>query len=126
ATASWERLRSSGRLHLMLAPHGVAYLVARIQEAYGESAYRVVAERPYELTAVFGVGFLIADRIARGAGRPSDDPERARAAALHLLSEAERGGSTCLPIETLQTELSELLGAVPSEHFIDDLVMRGD
>src|SRR5205085_3660478 len=95
AIASWERLRSSRRLHLMLAPHGLAYLVARIQEAYGEGAYRVVAERPYELTSVFGVGFLLADRIARGAGLATDDPERARAGALHLLTEAERGGSSC-------------------------------
>ena len=39
----------------------------------------VVAERPYELTSVFGVGFLTADRIARGLGSPGGSTQRARA-----------------------------------------------
>ena len=64
AAQSWERMRVMRRLHLMLAPHGLAYLVPRIHEAFGDSAHRTVAEHPYELTSVFGVGFLIADRIA--------------------------------------------------------------
>ena len=79
---------------------------------------------------MFGVGFLLADRIARGGGRPADDPERARAGALHVLAEAERGGSTCLPIDALLPELAELLGAAArenvSEASIDQLVGRGD
>jgi exodeoxyribonuclease V alpha subunit len=130
AIASWEKLRSTRRLHLMLAPHGLAYLVARLHDAYGDDAHRVVSERPYELTSVFGVGFLLADRIARGAGRPADDPERARAGALHLLAEAERGGSTCLPVDALLPQLAELLGAAArenaSEALIETLVRRGD
>jgi exodeoxyribonuclease V alpha subunit len=130
AIDSWEKLRSTRRLHLMLAPHGLAYLVGRLHDAYGDDAHRVVSERPYELTSVFGVGFLLADRIARGAGRPDDDPERARAGAVHLLAEAERGGSTCLPIGALLPELAELLGAAArqnvSEAFVDQLVRRGD
>ena len=85
--------------HLLLAPHGLAYLAPRIHETYGDGAHRVVAERPYELTSVFGVGFLTADRIARHLGVADDGPERTRAALLHALSEAERGGSTCLPLE---------------------------
>ena len=68
AIESWERLRVTRRLHLLLAPHGLAYLVARIHDAYGDAAHRAVSERPYELTSLFGVGFLTADRIARGLG----------------------------------------------------------
>ena len=104
--------------------------MGRLHDAYGDDAHRVVSERPYELTSVFGVGFLLADRIARGAGRPADDPERARAGVLHLLGEAERGGSTCLPIEALLPELAELLGAAARENvaeaLIDELVRRTD
>ena len=88
AAASWERLRASRRLHLLLGPHGLAYLVARLQDAYGEAAYETVSRQPYELTSVFGVGFLIADRIAAGIGLRPDSPERARAAAIHVLAEA--------------------------------------
>ena len=68
ATRSWERLRVTRRLHLLLAPHGLAYLASRIRETYGDGAHRIVSERPYELNSVFGVGFLIADRIARNLG----------------------------------------------------------
>jgi exodeoxyribonuclease V alpha subunit len=126
ASGSWERLRGTRRLHLLLAPHGLAYLVGRIHEAYGDTAHRVVSERPYELTSVFGVGFVIADRIARGLGCSPQDPERARAGVLHLLAEAERGGSTCMPLEELLGEAAELLGRSPDGSLIGDLVARGD
>ena len=126
AIASWERLRVTRRLHLMLAPHGLAYLVARIHEAYGDAAHRAVSDHPYELTSLFGVGFLTADRIARGLGCPPEDPERARAAVLHLLAEAERNGSTCMPVDALLAAFAELVGESRPESFIDGLVSAGD
>jgi exodeoxyribonuclease V alpha subunit len=126
AARSWERMRVTRRLHLMLAPHGLGYLVARIHEAFGDTAHRQVSANPYELTSLFGVGFAIADQIARGLGGAVDGPDRARAGALHLLAEAERGGSTCLPVQTLLESLSELLGSPPSETLIDDLIAAED
>ncbi|HEY2651242.1 MAG TPA: AAA family ATPase [Solirubrobacteraceae bacterium] len=126
AANSWGQLRSTRRLHMLLAPHALAYLVGRIYEAYGDQAHQVVSERPYELTSVFGVGFLTADRIARGLGRPPEDPERARAALVHLLSEAERGGSTCMPVDALLGGAAELLGTAPDEAFVDRLVAHGE
>jgi exodeoxyribonuclease V alpha subunit len=127
AIHSWERLRVTRRLHLLLAPHGLAYLAPRIREAYGDSAHRVVCEQPYELTSVFSVGFLIADRIARLLGVAPDSPQRTRAAVLHVLSEAERDGSTCLPLERLLRAVNELLAENHlSETEIDELVDAGD
>jgi exodeoxyribonuclease V alpha subunit len=126
AESSWERLRLTRRLHLLLAPHGLAYLVARIHETYGDGAHRVVTECPYELTSVFGVGFLIADRIARSLGRSAEDPQRMRAGALHVLAEAERGGSTCMPLDVLVGELRRLLDSLVDEAMIDRLVEAGD
>ncbi|MGO9899579.1 MAG: AAA family ATPase [Solirubrobacteraceae bacterium] len=117
ATDSWHKLRVTRQLHLMLAPYGLAYLVKRIQEQYGPTAHRVVAERPYELTSVFGVGFVIADRIARGWAAASGAldvqaiPGRVRAGIVHVLSEAERNGSTCMRIEQLLGSARELLGS---------------
>ena len=128
AADSWESLRSTRQLHILLAPHGLAYLATRIHNEYGPSAHRVVRDQPYELTSVFGVGFQLADRIARGIGVPASSPERARAGVVHLLSEAERGGSTCMPLDALLDALRELLGsdgAPVSEEFIDELVVRG-
>ena len=127
ATRSWEQLRVTRRLHLLLAPHGLAYLASRLRETYGDSAHRVVSERPYELTSVFGVGFRIADQIAQRLGVSPDSPDRTRAAMLHVLSEAERGGSTCLPAEVLLSSAGELLGPPgPGEPVIDRLVEDSD
>jgi len=127
ATRSWEQLRVTRRLHLLLAPDGLARLVAPIEKAYGPSAHRIVSERPYELTSVFGVGFLTADRIARRLGVGVDSPARTRAAILHVLSEAERGGSTCMPAGLLLSSATELLDSpAATEPTLDGLVDAGD
>ena len=127
AARSWDALRVTRRLHLMLAPHGLAYLVTGIQREFGDAAHRVVRERPYELTSVFGVGFSVADRIAATAGIPRESSARVRAGILHVLAEAERSGSTCLPLGTLRSTCGELLGTeAPSEEFVDELVAHGD
>ena len=125
AATSWEELRCTRLLHMLLAPHGLAYLAPRIHAEYGPGAHRVVQERPYELTSVFGVGFHLADRIARSIGSGGDDGERAQAGALHLLSEAERGGSTCMAAQRLLSELRELIGAPVDDTVLVGLLERG-
>jgi exodeoxyribonuclease V alpha subunit len=127
AIRSWENLRVTRRLHLLLAPHGLAYLAPRLREAYGDGAHRVVCEQPYELTSVFSVGFLIADRIARLLGVAPDSAQRTRAAVLHVLAEAERDGSTCLPLDRLLPAVNELLTEpTVGESDIDELIDAGD
>ena len=70
----------------------------RIHEHYGDDAHELLEANPYQLTSVFGVGFATADRIARSGGREPAPDERERAAVVYVLSESERGGSTCLPL----------------------------
>jgi exodeoxyribonuclease V alpha subunit len=129
AARSWDALRATRGLHLLLAPHGLAHLATRIHRHYGDRAYRVVAERPYELTAVFGVGFATADAIARGVDGANrlDSPARARAAILHVLAEAERDGSTCMPHGALCATAGELLGvSAPDEQLLREMAQAGD
>jgi exodeoxyribonuclease V alpha subunit len=125
AAQSWDELRVTRQLHLLLAPHGLAYLVGRIHTELGSSAHRVVTERPYQLTSVFGVGFLIADRIAQSTGAAQHGQDRARAGVVHLLGEAERSGSTCLPVPVLLESARELLGEPVSEAELDAMVADG-
>jgi exodeoxyribonuclease V alpha subunit len=110
AAESWQRLRVTRRLHLLLAPHGLAYLAARIHEHYGADAHTLLSRDPYQLTSLFGVGFAIADRIAHASGAAHDAGQRRRAAIVHVLSEAERSGSSCLPLPAVLAEAAELLG----------------
>src|SRR3954454_2997132 len=118
AAASWDKLRSQRALHLLLAPHGLAWLVPRIDRHYGPRAHRVVREQPYELTSVFGVGFDTADRIA---GR-REGPARTAAALAHVLSEAERDGSTCLPLDEALRRTAKLTGgSTPDDELLDSM-----
>ena len=80
AVKSWDELRSSRALHLLLAPHGLAWLVARIEKHYGSRAHRIVRERPYELTSVFGdrVPHRRHDRPLASTSRPTHPGERER------------------------------------------------
>lgn len=113
AARAWDGLRSTRALHLLLAPHGLAWLVPRIDKHYGPSAHRVVREHPYELTAIFGVGFAIADTIAGGAAG-AEPQARVEAALVHVLAEAERDGSTCLPLEEALRRTRALTGSEPA------------
>lgn len=127
AAAAWHELRITRQLHLLLAPHGLGYLVGRIHTEYGATAQRVINDNPYELTRVFGVGFVVADRIARAnLGDVRDVPGRPRAAIIHLLGEAEKNGSTCLPLADLLDQARELLGREVGEEQIDEMVREGD
>jgi exodeoxyribonuclease V alpha subunit len=110
AAASWDALRATRELHLLLAPQGLAYLAPRVHKHYGDGAHRIVRADPFELTSVFGVGFPITDRVARGLGIDVDSPTRLRAAMLHALAEAEKSGSTCLHGNVLLAEAGRLVG----------------
>jgi exodeoxyribonuclease V alpha subunit len=126
AVKSWDGLRSSRALHLLLAPHGLAWLVPRIERHYGGRAHRVVREQPYDLTSLFGVGFHTADKIARTVDVRPDSPARARAGVLHVLGEAEKNGSTCLPVAELATRAAELLGAAPDAELLGEMASGGE
>jgi exodeoxyribonuclease V alpha subunit len=130
AAASWRSLRVTRRLHLLLAPHGLAYLAGRIHDHYGSEAHDLIAANAYELTSVFGVGFAIADRIARAtaaeSGRPVPEGRRERAAVMHVLSESERSGSSCTPLPDVLRGASELIGGSDvGAAIVGDLVAGG-
>ena len=106
----------------MLAPHGLAYLAPRIHDHYGDAAHELLTANPYELTSVFGVGFVIADRIARATGADATGGRRERAAVMHVLSESERSGSACMPLgDAAGRGARELLGADAGEDVVDEL-----
>jgi exodeoxyribonuclease V alpha subunit len=95
---SWQHQRGHREVLLFLASHGVTAGVAmKVARRYGAAALEVVRSNPYRLSEeVVGIGFLTADRIARGLGVPADAPERLEAGLLHSLARAAEEGHTAL------------------------------
>ena len=115
AADSWYETRAVRDLHVELAPHGLSHLAPRIHARFREKSLAVLANDPYSLTEVEGVGFKRADAIAIGAGIDPGSDRRVQAATLYLLAEAEKRGHTHLSTEAVGRELSRLLDFPPEE-----------
>ncbi len=108
---AWQEQRGIREAMLFLQTHGVspAY-AARIYRHYGDRAVQVVRENPYRLAEdVEGIGFLTADRFARGLGFPEDSPARAEAGLLHALSKSMEEGHLFLPSTDLLQQAQRIL-----------------
>ena len=108
AAESWNALRVTRQLHLLLAPHGLGVPGrARARRSTAPPPTASSPSSPYELTSVFGVGFAIADRIARrrrrasriarssARGRRSAPARRGRAQRQHVPAGTRAGRRRC-------------------------------
>ncbi|MCA9654045.1 MAG: ATP-dependent RecD-like DNA helicase [Myxococcales bacterium] len=101
-------------IELELPPH----LAESVYERYGEESLGMLHKQPYRLARdVKGIGFVTADRIARGLGLALDSAERVEAGLLHVLEQAEGDGHCAVPIEGLVARATRALG-------VDEAVVR--
>ncbi|WP_438029116.1 SF1B family DNA helicase RecD2 [Sorangium sp. So ce233] len=91
---AWGEQRAVTEVMVFLQQHGASGALAkRIHRRYGNRAVDIVSSAPYRLAIeVHGIGFQIADRIARSVGIGADSPERAQAGVLHQLGESAGQG----------------------------------
>ena len=101
-----------GDLITMICGDGVSTnLAAKINSKYGSEAIDQIKNNPYQLIKdLSGVGFKIADRIARVVGVAPNSPYRVEAAIRHVLSEAEHEGHVALHAGEINRLAMELLG----------------
>jgi exodeoxyribonuclease V alpha subunit len=112
---AWGTQRELQDVMVFLRGHGVstAYAV-RIYRRYGKDAIAVVRQNPYRLAIdIWGIGFKIADGIARSLGMEATAPERVEAGILHVLGELVEDGNVHAPQDAVLGRSGELL-AVPS------------
>lgn len=71
----------------LLDPFGISLRLARrVHHRYGAGAGEAIRANPWRLAnEIAGIGFLTADKVARGLGRPLDAPERVEAGVLQAL-----------------------------------------
>lgn len=113
--AAWAEQKGIREIMSFLFSHGVSTARAfRIHKTYGERAIELIQRDPYCLARdIRGIGFLVADGIARTLGIAKDSELRARAGLEHVLQEMTTSGHCAVPRGDLQSKAVELLDIPP-------------
>ena len=100
-----------------LAKFGISNALAlKIYHAYGEKVYDIIRTNPYRLADdIHGVGFKIADDIAKKSGILADSDFRIKSGILYTLQQAAGSGHTYLPMTILLRNVIQLLEIGPGE-----------
>ena len=112
--ARGSELRVTRRLHLLLAPHGLAYLVAPIHEAYGDGAAPMVVTAPVRVDQRVRrrIPDRRPDRAVAGSRRGS---RSGRAPACSTCSpRPSAAAAPALPLDRCSPTLAELLDVEPA------------
>ncbi|TWT16330.1 ATP-dependent RecD-like DNA helicase [Streptococcus sp. sy010] len=102
-----------------LANYGLGnQLAVAIFEQYKETTLQIISENPYQLVEdIKGIGFKLADQLAKEIGIADDAPERFRAALIHCLNQLclDKGDTYVEAKELLETSLTLLQEARQTE-----------
>lgn len=95
---------------IFLSQYGISInLAIKIYETYGDKIYEIIKGNPYKIAEdVSGVGFKIADQIARKMGIPSNSIYRLRSSLLYVLTMSQNDGHMYLPKDILIRKAIEL------------------
>lgn len=109
---------------MFLQEYGISMnLSLKIYQEYGSRMYGIMKENPYKLADdIPGVGFKMADEIARRVGILTDSDFRIRSGLFYCLLQSVAGGHTYLPKDELLRNASELLQVDPEvmdKHLMD-------
>lgn len=119
--------RDMRKAMLFLGKLGIGMnLSVKIYRKYGESLYGIIEENPYKLADdIEGVGFKIADEIARNSGVAPDSPYRIKCGILYTLQQATANGHTYLPMADLIERSQNILGTAinDSQDILMDLII---
>lgn len=88
---------------IFLQKYGISMqLSAKIYKFYGSKIYTIIAQNPYRIADdISGVGFKIADEIAKRAGIQVDSEFRVKSGIVYVLEQATQSGHTYLPKDVL-------------------------
>lgn len=108
----FEEKREMRSAMLFLQKYGISTTFAvKIFKQYGAKMYDIIKENPYQLAEdVDGIGFKLADEIARNVGIGTDSDFRIKAGILYTLLQASTSGHVYLPEKILLEKTSEMLG----------------
>lgn len=123
ASEDAKQRRDERELMIFLQSYGISSAYAtRIGKAYGEQALFKVRENPYRLARdVPGIGFAVADQIAKRMGVAKDASLRMEAGIWHALHQALDQGHCYLPMSVLLKKAQDLLKGTDEEPSLEAL-----
>lgn len=94
---SWREWRAIYEIVATMRLYGIGDAAGvKIFNQFKEKSIDIIKNSPYQLTEVSGIGFTIADKIARQLGISPVDPQRIEKCLLYILEEvAEKGNTAC-------------------------------
>ncbi len=109
---SWKEHRAVEEVFIFLHGYGISRAYARrILKAYGSLALQKIRENPYTLAKdINGIGFALADKIAKTLGFQDDFPQRIQEGIRYALGESTQEGHSTFPLESLVVNSKGLLG----------------
>lgn len=112
---SYAEKREFQEVVIFLSEYGISVnLAIKIFNEYGNDVYEIIKGNPYKLAEdITGVGFKIADNIARKMGISADSEFRIQSAIMYALSSATSEGHMYLPKDILIKNAIELTRDVP-------------
>ncbi|WP_447973933.1 SF1B family DNA helicase RecD2 [Nitrospira sp. Kam-Ns4a] len=113
--AAWQRLRETALARILLLGFGLTLgAVERALGRWGPQAITRLAQDPYALMDLWGIGFERADRVAAVMGIRDTHPVRMEAALAATLTAATRQGHCFLP-RTILVQQAAQLAAVAAD-----------
>ncbi len=108
---AWIEQKEIRDVMVFLQSHGVGPGYAtKIFKRYGNGTIQVVTANPYRLaTDIFGIGFVIADNIAKKMGFDQNSPLRVEAGLLYVLQQLADEGNVYYPLDPLIEKCNEIL-----------------
>lgn len=111
----FEEKREMRNAMMFLQQYGISnHMAVKIYQEYGLRLYEVLRENPYRLAEdISGIGFKLADEIAKKAGISPDSDFRIKAGILYMLSQASAAGHIYVPEVLLLRKTAQLLLVEP-------------
>lgn len=109
--SSYAEKKEFQEVIIFLSEYGVSVnLAIKIYHEYGNRVYEILKNNPYKIAEdITGVGFVVADDIARKMGIEKDSVYRLRSAIVYVLNMAVREGHIYLPKAMLIAKACSLI-----------------
>ena len=114
---SWKENQEMNSIMLFLQEHMISTIFSvKIYKQYGIDSIPIIKNNPYRLSAdIYGVGFIMADKLALSLGFGEKSEERITAAIHHILSNNQSDGHCYLTERQIKGRVKDLIKVEVSE-----------